>query len=364
MAPRKQVWPKDPERFGQKVLGEILRDVRKRAGLSTDFATKSPGMRSSFVRMVESGNAYVPQSKTSAYAAALSVNAAAGGPAIDPERLLFAFTSLRALKDNISDVRFDWPFLYESASKTKSYADAKKHVYEQLTRGPAFVEGGQGPESIPEFDLLNSMQLQLVKDIAQRISVFGSAVVNEKAVATWEAVNAPQIKTVLAAVRCLQSELSPAFLESINLIAGNKEFAGFRYLVADSNRNAVSAAFDEVKRRMGKSGQTVIRKFRHFHITLPEFDEINRIVDPEGKKGWDAIYLYKRHSGPDLMFGVFRRFSPRIKEIPPVTLRSWAAEPMNEILSHRNASEFMIWHQGLWEEREKRYLSKSKSVSA
>ena len=360
-----------PLQYGRKVLGSILKDLRKEAGLPTKFAADGPlKMRDTMIRMIENGHADLPINKVYGYAEALN-DKARGAWTIDPTALALAYASLRSLAAGQAiGNRFDWTAL------RKSKKVASKYVREQLTRSEVAVEDPRGDKSYrPEFEYLNPIQRQMVIDIARRIAIFGSDIVTDEALAEWEKANAGQITRVLVATTSLGSELQEEFIKSITAISQPPEFSEWRYLLATADQQSFDNAQQAFERAIQDSSvqskdksnvRKVRSKFKIKRITLDQFRNLENDMrqDRDQDRGWDGLYLYNVKYGQDLLIGAFRR-CPSLQgisrpgpdpirkgvreQIPALTPERWGCVPVNEALRWSSNIQFTEAHDTLWE---------------
>ena len=340
--------------WGRKLLGSILQELRKEAGLTTKFAASPPlQMRDSMIRMVENGYADLPMKKIPRYAAALNSKAQSGW-SVDPEALALAYASLRAVaagERQGPDERFNWKSLY-SNPENPEYANA--YVRRKLAPpAAAGIEAISKTNNKSGFDRLNPIQLQMVNDIARRITVFGSDIVTEAAIIEWESQNVGQIKRVLAAVISLGSELEEGFLKTIADISAQPKFSEWRYLVATNDQQsfvrADEAFRNQIKQLPKDQAKAIDKKFTMKRITVSEFQRIGKVVGGNRDHGWDAFYLYNVKPGPDLLLGVFRRSPPHPIPPAPLTTEQWGCTPVNEALPWSSIAQFTREHDTLWE---------------
>src|SRR5205823_1542416 len=98
-----------------------------------------------------------------------------------------------------------------------------------------------------------------------------------------------------------------------------------------------------------KRSGSVRSKLTYGAVSKEEYAAIVRKLAPEYSPGWDALYLYKLDAtSPDLLIGTFRRVQTPFCGAEPVTLRHWAAVPMNEALSWRLIEQYREFHEKLW----------------
>jgi hypothetical protein len=337
--------------FGRKIIGSILRTQRERAGLTTRFASASPlKISNTMVRMIEAGLADVPVGKIQAYAEAISVKEPIGGPFVDGEILAAAYSSLKL---GISTGRFEWQQLLNKPN------EAREHFKSQLTRKQPY--GGQRGTHLPsEFAALNPFQSQLLREIAIRVQAFGNDIISDAAVANWEGAN-KGLQAVLAAGVSLGSEFSDKFVESTAELLKRDNFENLRYLVASNDAHAVERVWSDLKRRVSKFApevkrETMSSKMEYKVITVDQFKKLGAdiasttegLISASDLGGWDAFYLYKIISEPDLLIGTFRRLPALKQGAAPVTLRDWGAIPVNEALPWSAALEFEARHDELW----------------
>jgi hypothetical protein len=267
------------------------------------------------------------------------------GSSINPEALALAYASLRSVAaGQAPDKRFDWTTL----RRGPKFADA--YLREQLMQ----TFSTESRERRSEFEDLNPIQRQMLSEIAKRVGVFGSDIVTDKAIAEWEKTKVGHIKEVLAAVVSLGSELDPNFIQSITAISQSDEFSKWRYLIATDDEASFKSARKAFHEALESNAPARLRakvrsKFITNRITIEQFRELGKSIEHEGV-GWDALYLYKVKTGPDLLIGVFRRCPPVPAEMPATTTEQWGCTPINEALRWSSVSDFDRAHKKLWDE--------------
>jgi hypothetical protein len=357
---------------GRKLLGSILKDLRRDSGLPTKFAADGPlKMRDTMIRMIENGHADLPVNKVHGYAKALNEKAR-GAWMIDPSALALAYGSVRSLEaGQPTGKQFNWNDLNKNP-------DARAEVLARLIHVGAGAERAQSSKNYPlEFEYLNPIQRQMVIDIARRIGVLGSDIVTDEALAEWESANVGQITRVLVATTSLGSELQDDFIKSITAISQSTEFSEWRYLLATADAQSFAGAVKAFKQALhdfkqalqdsgarAKERSNLKLKFNIKRITLDEYEQVEKSMGSSQGRGWDGLYLYNVKYGQDLLIGAFRR-CPSLHGVsrstndfasedarepfPVLTPVGWGCVPVNEALRWSSIAKFTQAHDDLWD---------------
>jgi len=319
------------------------------ARLNLEFA--KPVVQPSMVRNVESGFAYLPLRKARPYARMLTVNRAVGSFYVNPEALVLLIVALQ--EEEVGPVgAVDWKALFKQSPTDPLAAHVQQSILGELRRRSIDDPGRsrRTNEIDSLLEPLNPFQLQLVRDVASRLSDFGSNIVGDHAVSHWERSHAFDLYNVRAIVTCMESELQGEFVDSVSNMLVREKFRSLEYVVVGERSEVTSvvkefqAAIDaKLKQSFGKpETRKYLDKTRFWQAERVTLTPSNELDDGAGRlrSDWDALYLYERESRENLLVSAFRRARPFGAASEKFGLRRWGADHMNEILPQHQISAF------------------------
>jgi len=337
----------DRQQWCRRALGAALAELRRRPGLGLKFA--EPTVSSPMIRNFESGHAYLPLRKARSYARLLTVSRAAASFYVNPEALVLLLVAIQE-DEPVQVGAVDWKSLHREFA-AEPFAD---HVQQSIV-GELIRRSGDGPirsnrsnEVENLLASLNPFQLQIVRDVAGKLSDIGSNVVGDSAISHWERTNAGHLRDVRAIVTCMESEFEPEFIDSVSNLLADEKFGLLEYAVVGEwaevravFRDFRDAIGDRLVRARGKPETKIyLDKLRFWAVPREALKDLGEPGPERIRSIWDALYLYKPDSGEDLLVGVFRRARPFGAPLNSVTLRSWGAEHMNEVLPQIHVAHF------------------------